>query len=40
MVVRELQAGVNVSGGGVASMQTREFDFHEAFLKLTGTKFD
>ena len=24
----------------VASMQTREFNFHEAFLKLTGTTFD
>ncbi|MFO0845611.1 MAG: hypothetical protein U0797_25040 [Gemmataceae bacterium] len=25
---------------GVASLQTREFDFHEAFLKLTGTAFE
>ena len=24
----------------VASIQSREFDFHEAFLKLTGTAFD
>jgi len=24
---------------GVASVQTREFNFHEAFLKLTGTEF-
>ncbi|HKB39239.1 MAG TPA: ABC transporter ATP-binding protein [Gemmataceae bacterium] len=24
----------------VASIQSREFDFHEAFLKLTGTTFD
>jgi ABC-2 type transport system ATP-binding protein len=29
-----------VSGGRVASIQTREFDFHDAFLKLTGTTFD
>ena len=29
-----------VSSGRVASIQTREFDFHDAFLKLTGTAFD
>jgi ABC-2 type transport system ATP-binding protein len=29
-----------VSSGRVASIQTREFDFHDAFLKLTGTTFD
>ena len=29
-----------VSSGMVASIQTREFDFHDAFLKLTGTNFD
>ena len=29
-----------VERGGVASMQTREFNFHEAFLKLTGTAFE
>jgi ABC-type multidrug transport system ATPase subunit len=29
-----------VSAGGVASLQTREFDFHDVFLKLTGTRFD
>src|SRR5262249_7332261 len=29
-----------VSAGTVASLQTREFNFHEAFLKLTGTAFD
>src|SRR5262245_35905260 len=28
-----------VQNGQVASMQTREFDFHETFLKLTGTSF-
>jgi ABC-type multidrug transport system ATPase subunit len=28
-----------VTDGIVASMQTREFNFHEAFLKLTGTEF-
>jgi ABC-type multidrug transport system ATPase subunit len=26
--------------GSVASMHTREFDFHDAFLKLTGQAFD
>jgi ABC-2 type transport system ATP-binding protein len=26
--------------GAVASLQTREFNFHEAFLKLTGTAFE
>ena len=34
------QLGEHVAAGGVASMQTREFDFHEAFLKLTGTAYD
>ncbi len=29
----------HVSAGTVASLQTREFNFHEAFLKLTGTAF-
>ena len=29
----------HVAAGRVASMQTREFNFHEAFLKLTGTEF-
>jgi ABC-type multidrug transport system ATPase subunit len=29
-----------VSAGRIASLQTREFDFHAAFLKLTGSKFD
>ena len=36
---RAVLAG-QVEGGGVASLQTREFDFHEAFLKLTGTAFE
>ncbi len=31
--------GSRVAAGDVASMQTREFNFHEAFLKLTGTAF-
>ena len=35
---REL--AVHVAAGAIASAQTREFDFHEAFLKLTGTAFD
>ncbi|HEV3203380.1 MAG TPA: ABC transporter ATP-binding protein [Gemmataceae bacterium] len=30
----------HVTAGKVASMQTREFNFHDAFLKLTGTKFN
>jgi ABC-type multidrug transport system ATPase subunit len=29
----------HVAAGEVASVQTREFNFHEAFLKLTGTAF-
>ena len=32
--------GRHVACGEVASLQTREFNFHEAFLKLTGTAFD
>jgi ABC-2 type transport system ATP-binding protein len=34
----ELAALLN--DGRVSTVQTREFDFHAAFLKLTGTKFD
>jgi ABC-2 type transport system ATP-binding protein len=30
----------HISAGAVASLQTREFDFHAAFLKLTGTEFE
>jgi ABC-2 type transport system ATP-binding protein len=30
----------HVGAGQVASLQAREFDFHEVFLKLTGTAFD
>jgi ABC-type multidrug transport system ATPase subunit len=29
-----------VAAGGVASVRTREFDFHATFLKLTGQKYD
>jgi ABC-2 type transport system ATP-binding protein len=29
----------HVAAGEIACMQTREFNFHEAFLKLTGTEF-
>jgi ABC-type multidrug transport system ATPase subunit len=29
-----------LTAGQVASLQTREFDFHDAFLKLTGTAFE
>src|SRR5262249_56275304 len=32
--------GRRVAAGEVACMQTREFNFHEAFLKLTGTVFN
>jgi ABC-type multidrug transport system ATPase subunit len=32
--------GAEVAAGGVASLKTREFNFHEAFLKLTGTAFE
>lgn len=31
--------GRRVAAGEIASLQTREFNFHEAFLKLTGTAF-
>jgi ABC-type multidrug transport system ATPase subunit len=30
----------HVAAGEVVSLQTREFNFHETFLKLTGTYFD
>ncbi len=30
---------VQINAGAVASLRTREFNFHEAFLKLTGTEF-
>jgi ABC-type multidrug transport system ATPase subunit len=30
----------HVSAGRIASLQTREFDFHAAFLKLTGSEFE
>jgi ABC-2 type transport system ATP-binding protein len=30
----------HVAAGEVVSLQTREFNFHETFLKLTGTPFD
>jgi ABC-2 type transport system ATP-binding protein len=32
--------GECVTAGTVASLRTREFNFHEAFLKLTGTAFE
>jgi len=32
--------GQHVAAGEVVSLQTREFNFHETFLKLTGTHFD
>lgn len=34
------QLGSQIQSGQVASLQTREFDFHEAFLKLTGNAFE
>ncbi len=30
----------HVAAGEVASVQTREFNFHDTFLKLTGTEFE
>jgi ABC-2 type transport system ATP-binding protein len=30
----------HVGAGRVASMRTREFDFHQAFLKLTGMQYE
>ena len=30
----------HVSAGQVAALKTREFNFHEVFLKLTGTEFE
>jgi ABC-type multidrug transport system ATPase subunit len=33
------QLGRHVAAGEVAAMQTREFDFHQTFLKLTGTAY-
>jgi hypothetical protein len=35
---REQLAG-QVAAGTVSSLQTREFDFHQVFLKLTGTSW-
>lgn len=32
--------GALISTGGAASLRTREFDFHGAFLKLTGQAFE
>jgi ABC-type multidrug transport system ATPase subunit len=32
--------GEHVESGRIASLQTREFDFHQAFLKLTGMEYD
>jgi ABC-2 type transport system ATP-binding protein len=29
-----------VASGGVESLKTREFDFHQAFLKLTGMEYE
>ena len=36
---RKQLAGL-VAAGGVASVRTREFDFHAAFLKLTGQRYE
>jgi ABC-type multidrug transport system ATPase subunit len=33
------ELGLEVAAGRVASLRTREFNFHDAFLKLTGTQF-
>ncbi len=37
---QRLQLSDHVAAGRITSMQTREFDFHDAFLKLTGTAYD
>jgi ABC-2 type transport system ATP-binding protein len=34
-----VQLGQQVHAGQISSVQTREFDFHEAFLKITGTAY-
>jgi ABC-type multidrug transport system ATPase subunit len=34
------QLAQHVAAGEIASLRTREFNFHETFLKLTGTEFD
>jgi hypothetical protein len=34
------ELSATVAAGQVASLKTREFNFHEAFLKLTGTAFE
>jgi ABC-type multidrug transport system ATPase subunit len=38
-VEERAELGQCVAAGAVSSLQTREFNFHEAFLKLTGTEF-
>jgi ABC-2 type transport system ATP-binding protein len=32
--------GALIASGEIASLRTREFNFHDAFLKLTGTSFE
>jgi ABC-2 type transport system ATP-binding protein len=34
------ELGTLLANGGISTVQTREFDFHAAFLKLTGTEFE
>ncbi|MFO0925815.1 MAG: ABC transporter ATP-binding protein [Gemmataceae bacterium] len=34
-----IELSTELAAGRIASLQTREFDFHDAFLKLTGTTF-
>jgi ABC-type multidrug transport system ATPase subunit len=38
--VARIRLGRHVAAGEVTSLQTREFNFHETFLKLTGTAFE
>jgi ABC-2 type transport system ATP-binding protein len=40
MIDERDRLGECVTAGMVASLRTREFNFHEAFLKLTGTAFE
>jgi ABC-type multidrug transport system ATPase subunit len=35
-----VRLGRHVAEGEIASLRTREFNFHETFLKLTGTAFE
>jgi ABC-2 type transport system ATP-binding protein len=40
VTVQRTALSEHVASGRVASVQTREFDFHQAFLKLTGMEYE